>query len=133
MRQATKGATREARKNATEPTTRALCGDGFLVHSLWLICACTGTPANRCLFWNRCLVKFRRPGSALPEKFLTVTRRSHRTAVLRKHGRSGKLCGLGEPLWQQAIGKMRCAAGDFALGRDSPEWRAGRRTVADTF
>ena len=91
------GATREALKNATQPTIRARCGDGFSAHSRWLTCACTEMPRKRCLFWSRCLAKSRPPGSARPAKFLTAIRHSRRTAASRKHGRSGKLCGPGEP------------------------------------
>ena len=104
------------RRDATEPITRARRGAGFSVHSRWLTCACTGTPARRCLFWSLCSVTSRQPGSARPAKFLTVTRRSRRTDALRKHGQSGKPCGRGEPSRRCAIRKRPRAALFCGLG-----------------
>src|SRR5450755_4863329 len=98
-------------ESVTTPIIRERCGDGYSVHSRWLICACTEMLAKRCLFWNRCLPTSRPPGSALPAKFLTAIRRLRRTDASRRHGRSEKLCGLGERSRHYAIRKMKRDAG----------------------
>src|SRR6202162_4561092 len=110
MRRVTEGATLEVPRSATPLTIREPRGDGYSVHSRWLTYACTKMPKKRCLFWNRCLATTRPPGSARPARFLTAIRHSHRMGALRKHGRSEKRCGLGEPSRQRGERKMQRAA-----------------------